>query len=173
MTKFKAEVIPAPQAPETFRLGSAANAGGRLVDNDMWKLLKLAGDSQYNLCVAGDPIEGVAVTLDPTTQDGWAMGSVQKTGRRYATCDGSQAAGTGAIAVGDYVVCGTVVAAGTALSGTIPRPAVRKATYQPGTTEITNVNQIAAMTKVALHPWRVISIGDDGAVGDTCVIERV
>jgi len=48
-----------------------------------------------------------------------------------AICDGLQAtAGTGTIAVGDYVVCGTVVAAGTALT-TTTGPKVCKATVQP------------------------------------------
>jgi hypothetical protein len=70
--------------------------------------------------------------------------------------DGSQAAGTGAIAIGDYVVAGAVVAKGTGLSG---YPKVRKATSQtPGP-----------------FAWRVVSLGTagTGAVGTVGVIERI
>jgi len=73
------------------------------------------------------------------------------------TCDGIQATvGTGTIAVGDLVVAGTVVAKGTAL-GALETPKVCKATSQ---------------TPVMFN-WRVVSLGVAGAVGDSCVIERV
>jgi hypothetical protein len=174
MTKFTAEVLPT-HPPVTARVGSAANAGGRLVDNDMWKFLKLGGDSRYALCAVGNPIEGQLVALDPSTQDGYSMGSVRTTGRIYAECEGTEAAGTGSIAVGDYVVAGTPVAAGTAISGTIPRPKVRKATEQPGSAIAGTFNaaNVGISIRNSLWAWRVISIGDDGAVADTCVIERV
>lgn len=156
MAKFKFAVsVDASTDIVTARVGSAATAGGRLVDDDKGKLMKLAGDSQYDLCVAEDPIEGLFAALEPATQDAWAIGSVRKDGRILAVCDGIQATvGTGTIAVGDYVLCGTVVAAGTALSDVGPR--VVKATSQAAT----------------LFPWRVVSLGDAGAVDDTCVIER-
>ena len=156
MAKFKfAVTVDTSTDVVTARVGSAADLAGRLVDNDKGKLVKLAGDSQYGLCAAGDPIEGAFIALDPATQDGWAIGSVQKDGRRAAICDGLQATvGTGTIAIGDLVVCGTVVAAGTALAN---GPQVAKATAQTATP----------------HMWRVVSLGVAGAVGDTCIIERV
>jgi len=156
MAKFKFGVPVATNSDVvTARVGSAADLAGRLVDADMGKFAKLAGDSQYGLCAAGDPIEGVFVALEPATQDGWAIGSVQKNGRVQAVCDGLQAtAGTGTIAIGDYVVTGTAVAAGTALTA---YPKVCKATAQTATPMM----------------WRVVSLGVAGAVGDTCVIERV
>jgi len=155
MAKFKFAVsVDASTDVVTARVGSAANLAGRLVDADKGKFVKLAGDSQYGLAAEEDKIEGVFIALDPATQDGWAIGSVQKDGRIAAVCDGLQATvGTGTIAVGDYVLCGTVVAAGTALSG---GPKVCKATSQDAT----------------LFPWRVVSLGNAGAVGDTCIIER-
>ena len=157
MAKFKFAVsVDASTDIVTARVGSAATAGGRLVDVDKGKLMKLAGDSQYDLCAAGDPIEGLFAALEPATQDAWAIGSVRKNGRILAVCDGLQAtAGTGTIAVGDYVLCGTIVAAGTALTEVGPR--VVSATAQTATPIM----------------WRVVSLGDAGAVGDTCVIERV
>ncbi len=156
MAKFKFAVsVDASTDIATARVGSAANLAGRLLDVDKGKLMKLAGDSQYDLCAAGDEIEGMFVALEPATQDGWAIGSVQRDGRFACICDGLQGTpGTGTIAVGDYVVCGTVVAAGTDLVGGTPR--VTKATDQA----------------VTLFPWRVVSVGVDGTVDDTCVIER-
>ena len=156
MAKFKFAVsVDTSTDIVTARVGSAANLAGRLVDLDKGKLMKLDGDSQYNLCAEGDSIEGMFVALEPATQDGWAIGSVQKDGRMACICDGLQAtAGTGTVAVGDFVVCGTVVAAGTDLPGGAPRVCV------------------ATSQAVTAFPWRVVSVGDTGAVGDTCVIER-
>jgi hypothetical protein len=156
MAKFKfAVTVDTSTDVVTARVGSAANLAGRLVDDDKGKFVKLAGDSQYGLCAAGDAIEGAFIALEPATQDGWAIGSVQKDGRMNAICDGLQAtAGTGTIAIGDYVVAGTAVAAGTALT---TAPKVCKATAQTATPMM----------------WRVVSLGVAGAVGDTCVIERV
>ena len=171
MAKFKFAVSVDPSADVvTARVGSAANLAGRLVDVDKGKLVKLAGDSQYNLCAEEDPIEGMFIALEPATQDAWAIGSVQKDGRMACICDGIQATvGTGTIAVGDYVLCGTVVAAGTDLTGGTPR--VVKATNQPADTPA-DLAAVALQAAVALFPWRVVSVGDAGAVGDTCVIER-
>lgn len=159
MAKFKFAVSVDPSTDVvTARVGSAANVGGRLVDVDKGKFMKLAGDSQYDMCAEGDPIEGMFIALEPATQDGWAIGSVQKDGRMACICDGIQATpGTGTVAVGDFVLCGTVVAAGTELSGGTPK--VVKATTQ---SDVSNSS----------FNWRVISLGDAGAVGDTCVIER-
>ena len=156
MAKFKFAVsVDASTDIVTARVGSAADLAGRLVDDDKGKFVSLAGDSQYDLCAEAGVIEGVFMALEPATQDAWAIGSVRKNGRVNAICDGLQGTiGTGAIAIGDYVVAGTVVAAGTALT---TAPQVAKATDQTATPMM----------------WRVVSLGDAGAVGDTCVIERV
>ena len=167
MAKFKMGVTPAPQAPITARVGGDAGATP-ITDKDDFKLVKLAGESRFDLCAAGDPIEGqyVASVGSTATQDGYRIGSIKEYGFINAVCDGSEAAGTGSIAVGDIVVCGTIVAKGTALGNinTTPAPKVRKATQQlSGTRTIANTAFI----------WRVVSLGDAGAVGDTCVIQRL
>lgn len=181
MAKFKmTPTVPTGQVV-TARVGTT---GTPLVDNDYDKFVKLIADSNYGLCAAGDPIQGQFIARESATQDNFAIGSVQTGGRINAICDGLEATpATGTIAVGDYVVCGTVVAAGTALTSTTG-PKVTKATNQPGTTldvggtvNQTTVN--AALLKVtdaaanAMFAWRVVSLGVAGAVGDTCVIERV
>ena len=100
--------------PETARLGAGETEGDRLSDADVGKIVKLAGDSRYNLVAAGDAIEGVIAAVESYTADGYSIGSVQVKDRKEVTFDGLQATpGTGTVAVGDYVVCGTVVAAGT------------------------------------------------------------
>ena len=95
------------------------------------------------------------IALESATQDGWAIGSVQKDRRMSCICDGLEAtAGTGVIAVGDYVVCGTVVAAGTDLPGDAPK--IVKATVQPGTAIVSTVAgaDTAAAVKVAwMRRW--------------------
>lgn len=187
MAKFKmTPTVPTGQVV-TARVGTT---GTKLVDNDYGKFVKVIADSNYGLCAAGDPIEGVFIARETATQDNFAIGSVQTGGRVEALCDGLEATpGTGTIAVGDYVVCGTVVAAGTAMTSTTG-PKVTKATNQPGTAIVSTVAtaDTAAAVKVALDAvlvkvadaeanamfaWRVMSLGNAGAVGDTCVIERV
>ena len=83
---------------------------------------------------------------------------MQEEGRFAVTFDGLQGTpGVGVVAIGDYVVTGTPVAKGTAL--TVP-PRVCKAT--------------AAATGI-IFKWRVVSLGTagTGAVGTTGVIQRV
>lgn len=158
MAKFKYGVILNEDTMVTARLGDSTTAGTNLLaDADVGKFVKMIGDSQYGLCAVGNEIEGVMNTVNTATADGYAIGGVQKEGRVAVTLDGLQATpGTGVIAVGDYVVTGTVVARGTALSGA--KPKVCKAT--------------AAATGVVFK-WRVVSLDGTTAVGQTGLIEFV
>lgn len=141
----------------TTRVGTT---GTPLKNVDIGKAVKLIATDNFGLAALGDPIEGYLSTSNwdnSGTVDGFAIGGVIKSGTVSATFDGSQAAGTGAIAAGDYVVVGTVVAAGTALTGPLK---VRKATDQAA----------AAASPFAA---RVVSLGTagTGAVGTTGLIE--
>lgn len=159
MAKFKFGPLTDSTTVVTARTADGTTAAEQLLDADVGKFLKLAGDSRYGLCAAGDEIEGVLVAANyPAPQDGFNLGSVAVEGeplRVRVTLDGSQAAGTGAIALGEYVVTGAVVARGTALSG---YPKVRKATAAPAD---------------LVYKWRVVSLDGTTAVGQTAVIERV
>ncbi len=140
----------------TARVADGAGASNQLTDADVGKLVKLAGDSQYGLCAVGNEIEGVLSTANEQLADGYHLGGVRTNGRATVILDGLQATpGTGTVAVGDYVVAGTVVARGTALTG---YPKVCKAT--------------AAATEI-VHKWRVVALYGTGAVGQTALIERV
>lgn len=157
MAKFKFNVAINPHAfAKTARLGSIA-LPLKKEDND--KLVKLAADSQYDLCAAGDEIEAHVLVADNIApQDGFRLGSIMddRGTRLRVTLDGVQATpGTGAIAIGDYVVAGTPVALGTSLNGAYPK--VCKAT-----------DQAAVKFK-----WRVVSLDGSTAVGQTAVIERI
>lgn len=155
MAKFKMQPTVGTEAIAA-RLGAGSGAANYLTDLEIGKFVKLAGDSQYNLCAAGDQIEGAIVAVDAYTVDDFSFGSVQTKERLKVTLDGLQATpGTGTIAVGDYVVAGTVVAKGTGLAGAYPK--VCKATTQTG----------------MYFAWRVVSLDGTGAVGQTATIERV
>lgn len=159
MAKFKFGVTLNQLADiTTARIADGAGDANQLSDADVGKFLKLAGDSQYGLCAVGNEIEGFLNTAaDVAKQDGFAIGGVQRNGRVAVMLDGLQATpGTGVIAVGDYVVAGTVVARGTSLGGALPK--VCKAT--------------AAATGI-VHKWRVVSLDGTTAVGQTGLIERV
>jgi hypothetical protein len=142
----------------TARVADGTGSNNQLADADVGKFVKLAGDSRYGLCAVGDEIEGVLDSINGgPTQDGYTLGGVRKNGRVKVTLDGLQAtAGTGTIAIGDYVVAGTPVARGTALSGAYPQ--VCKAT--------------AAATGL-VQLWRVVALYGTGAVGQIALIERV
>jgi hypothetical protein len=140
----------------TARLG-ASGAGNTYDDSEVGKAVKLSATDAYALCAAGDAIEGVVSSVNDGTYDSFSIGAVRVSGYKNVVFDGSQAAGTGAIAAGDYVVVGTVVAKGTALTASLK---VRKATDQ-------------AAAKAAPFRARVVSLGTagTGAVGTTGVIE--
>lgn len=153
---FLAPFVP-DAATDTVRFGAGSGAANQVDQAEVGKPAKLVGESRYNLCAAGDPIEAFVWAVELAPQNQFSIASVLKQGRVSVTFDGLQATpGTGAIAIGDYVVAGTAVAKGTALTG---YPKVCKATTQTG----------------IYFTWRVVSLGaaGTGAVGTTGVIERV
>lgn len=167
------------------RLGAS---GAAYLTTELGKFAKLSAESQFDLAAVGNKIEAVITAVELAPQNAFTVGAVREEGKMTVTFDGVEAGGAGAIAIGDYVVCGTAVAQGTAL--TVP-PKVRKATNQPGTAIVpaTAGADTAAAVKVILdaafvkladvqlnviYAWRVVSLGTagTGAVGTTGVIER-
>jgi hypothetical protein len=146
---------------DTARLGAGTGAANYHDDKEAGKLVKLVADSRYDLCAAGNEIEGRIVTVDTASSDDYSTGSVQKTGRMEVLADGFQAnpGVANTIAVLDYVVAGTPTAKGTALAG--GRPKVCKATDQ-------------TVAKNSPFAWRVVSIlSGNGGLGSVLTIEKV
>lgn len=161
MAKFKFGTLIDSATVVTARVADSTGTSNQLADADVGKLLKLKGDSQYGLCAAGDEIEGALIAANFNAPvDGYNLGSVATDGeplRLKVTFDGLQATpGTGTVALGDYVVAGTVVARGTSLNGAAPK--VCKAT---------------AAGSALIYKWRIVSLDGTGAVGQTGLIERV
>ena len=153
MAKFQMKELIGTE-PFTARLGAGSGSANYVTDVEIGKSVKLVGDSQYNLCAAGDQIEGFITAVESYTADDYSIGSVNDEGRKRVMLDGLQATpGTGTIAIGDYVVSGTAVAKGTAVGV----QKVCKATTQTG----------------MYFAWRVVSLEGTGAVGQYAVIERV
>jgi hypothetical protein len=185
---FITPTAPTP-ASQTVRMGAGTTSGDNFgVDTEDFKFVKLGAESRYVLAAAGDKIEALVSSVEPATQGGYSIGGIAHAAslmghKMYVIADGLQATpGTGAIAVGDYVVVGTVTAKGTALPDRFPK--VCKATNQPGATVTSADNVVgnlnAAIAKVvdqlavARFGWRVVSgTAGTGAVGTTLVIERV
>ena len=154
MAKFQMKELIGTE-PITARLGAGSGSANYVTDVEIGKPVKMVGDSKNGLCAAGDQIEGYIAAVETYTADDFSIGSVQFEGRKRVTLDGLQATpGTGTCAVGDYVVAGTAVAKGTAL--TVPMK-VCKATTQTG----------------MYFAWRIVSLEGTGAVGQIAVIERV
>ena len=177
MAKFLIQEVIGTDA-KSARLGTGtktAQPAGVVYSADTGKAIKLVGNSQYDLCAVGDYIEGFIVAVSAATLDDYAFGSFKDEGYVAVKFEGSQAAGTGNIAVGDYVVCGTPAAKATAASvgGQTVLPNVRKSTAQIGVLPA-DLTAAGAQIKLSLFAWRVVSITKGtGAVGDEGVIERV
>ena len=173
MAKFKLKELVGSQ-PITVRLGAGSvysTPANAYTDKEIGKFVKLSGDSAYVLCAVGDPIQAVITGVESYNADDFSIGSVDATGRKRVMLNGSEAAGTGSIAIGDYVVAGTPDPKDTALTILTP-PKVRKATNQPGAVP----GDLTAAGKQALNgifAWRLVSYDNAGAVGDFGVIERV
>lgn len=157
MAKFLITPTVHTEKVRTVRLGGNTS-GTRFSDLDVGKPVKLAGDSAYGLCAAGDAIQGLVTSTETGLYDEFVLGGIVSTGYANATAGGSQAAGTGAIAVGDYVLAAAPSAVQTALATTYVK--VVKATDQ-------------AAAAAAPFKARVVSLGSagTGAVGTSIVIE--
>jgi hypothetical protein len=158
MSKFIFKELVDLADVRTARLGAGTGSSNNLSDKEVGKFVKLAGESRYDLCAVGDEIEGRISAMEVATLDGYSIGSVQVEGRLEVTFDGLQATpGTGTLAINDYVVCGTPVAKGTALSAAAK---VCKATAAGNTKNF---------------KWRVVSLGSagTGAVGTTGLVEFI
>ena len=141
-----------------MRLGAGSGSANNLDEKEVGKPVKLVAESRYDLCAAGNEIEGFITSVELATSAGFSVGGILQEGRVFVTFDGLQATpGTGVVAIGDYVVAGTPVAKGTALT---VYPKVCKATAAGNTLNF---------------KWRVESLGSagTGAVGTTGVIARV
>jgi hypothetical protein len=159
MAKFQMNVTLNELADyATARVADDSVGAQPLLDADVGKFLKLNFTSQYGLCAVGNEIEGVMASgPDSATMDGFKIATVRKNGRALVTLDGLQATpGTGVIALGDYVVAGTVAARGTSLADAPPK--VCKAT---------------AAGAGLIFTWRVVALYGTTAVGQTALIERV
>lgn len=162
MAKFRFEELVAPEATRiTAHLG-AAGATDQLpnatyADTEIGKAVKLTAESRYGLCTNGDAIEGFVVATEPATVDGLCLGTVQTDKRKTVVVDAGAT-----LAVGDYVVAGTMVAKGTKLT---TQQAVKKPTA-PST-----IVEGLAQSRFA---WRVVSLrGGNGSAGTEVLIERV
>lgn len=159
--------------PFTARLGAGTGTANNLSIADQGKFVKLAGESRYDLCVAGDFIDAqiLAVDLDPSA--GYTVGSLADEDMMYAIADGLEATpGVGAIAVGDYVLVGSVYAKGTIIPLTETFPKVCKATAQLGSVPA-DLTAAGKMARYAAYAWRVVSLGPvgTGAVGTMIVLK--
>lgn len=171
MAKFLMQELLTQGAAKTARLGAGSGAGNWIDDKEVGKPVKLVAESRFDLCAAGDPIEGRIESVEAAPLDGFSVGSVKQYERMSVVFDGIQATpGTGTVAIGDYVVTGTVVAKGTALAAAMK---VCKATAQPGAVAA-SLTEAGLMARLAAYAWRVVSLGTvgTGAVGTAGVIER-
>jgi len=151
-----------PTVPEesavAVRLGAGSGAANQLDYHEVGKLVKLAGESRYDLAAVGNEIEGVIYAVELAPQNGFTIGSIYSEGRVNVVFDGLQGTpGVGVVAVGDYVVAGTATVKGTALAS---YPKVCTATAAGNTLN---------------YKWRVVSLGTagSGAVGTQGVIEAI
>lgn len=175
-------IVPTGETPDvmTVRLGSAIAVGGVVGTGgsmtpgiDDGKLVKLVGESQYDLCAAGDMIEGCITSVEQATAGGWSIGGVIEEEELYVTANGLQATpGVGNITIGSWVVADAQEAKGTAMVFGYPK--VLQSTHQLGDVPA-DLATASYLSKLSLYAWRVVSLGTagTGAPGTTIVISRV
>lgn len=173
-------VVPTGPMSDVFtaRLGAGTGSANWLTLLDQNKFVKLVGESRYDLAAVGDLIETTIVAVDLDPSGGYTVGSLAANNTRdtmFAIADGLQATpGTGAIAVGDYVVVGSVYAKGTGIPVTEAYAKVCKATVQLGSVPA-DLTAAGYQAKYAAHAWRVVSLGPlgTGAVGTMIVLKPI
>lgn len=151
MPKFYITETIHSEKVKTVRGGTTVNKYGKAENG---KALKLAALENYVLCVDGDAIEAIqsSSNLDRQgTVDGYAIVGIVDKGYKTAVAVGS------VLVPGDYVVCATPSAFGTALAAPLN---VKKAVDQ-------------AVAKAAPFKARVVGLGPvgTGAIGTQVVIE--
>jgi hypothetical protein len=170
----RAETVPSSPAITT-RLGAQ---GAPYKDTEIGKLVKVSGEGHV-LCALGDQIDGQIVGVEAATSDGFGIGSVNRRDMIRVRAEGSQAAGTGNLVVGDQVVCGTAVAKDSVIGGGgvgMALPQVRKSTVQVGSGAPADLTAVGAQLALVAsgNIWRVSSLlGGDGSPGTEVMIERV
>ena len=148
--KFRMTELVPSRPPVTARLGAGTGSSNQLTDDELGKAVKLVGESRYGLCTAGDAIEGFINSIKVATLDDYTIGSVAVGNRKTVAADGLEATpGTGTLAVGDYVVAGTMVAKDTALTDAAPQK-VTKATIQPAAAPAAPAAQYTIAIPIAL-----------------------
>lgn len=126
-----------------------ATAGTYYVDGDVGHAVKLTADSRWVKCASGDQIEGFIKSIEPFTVENFSFGGVQIGGFKEVTV-------LGPIAIGDYVMAGSV---GTGTAGKLLRE-----------TAVTSGDA----TTVRTHRWRYVSGAvNAGAVDCVGVVMRV
>ena len=174
-------ITPTGATPDvmTVRLGTAIAVGGvigtggsYLPGIDDGKIVQFVGESQYALAPQGALIEGIITGVEQALSGGWSIGGIVCNEEIFVTADGLQATpGVGAIAIGSFVVAGTLTPAGTALTA---YPKVAQATMQLGEVAA-SLTEAGYQAKYSAYAWQVVSLGTagTGAVGTTIVISRI
>ena len=152
MTIFNYTLLVNDPLADIVSAALGASAGSGYVEADIGKGVKLGTANNYVAVVKDDEIEGVVVSLEPSTvNDGFTFGSVQKNRRIEAEVGASV---TTAVTPGTLFDADTPVALGTA-----------------GTLQV----YVGVPTK---HIWRCIrnitsAAGAGATAGDTVLLERV
>ncbi len=147
MAKFTFKALVDERDLITAKLGTdtVANSGD-LNGNDIGKPLKLTAADTYGLCADGDQIDGWLYSVESYTADGYAVGTVQVSGRRRVELSGNSA-------------IGTIVEAAANTARTVAPT--------NGLGVVSTHTHVTATRKL----WRVIS--GTGLSGDTtCIVEK-
>ena len=156
-TFYRAPLVP---VPDHYNIPAAlgVDASTKLTSLDLCKLVKLSTTTgAFVLAASGNDIEGQLTAVEPfTVNEGFGFGTVQQRGTFVVTVEG------GTLAYGAYVVCGTSVAVGTAIT------AVASGAH-------TNVQAPKVIAGAgAIYKWKICSLlGGAGTVGTNVLIERV
>jgi hypothetical protein len=72
---FIAPIVP-DESAMAVRLGAGSGTSNQVDFKEQGKIVKLAGESRYDLAVAGDNIEALIYAVELAPQNGFSIGSV-------------------------------------------------------------------------------------------------
>ena len=145
---FKKQLRVEPYVPD--RTESLGDNTGQFATADIGKAVKQNAGGYLELCASGDEIFGFVTAVEPYTQDGHTIGSVNQDVNRQAWATDE----AGGLAYGDNVVAGAVTALGTI--------------------EANGSNVIARAVPAVgdMHIWTVVETFG-AAIGDQVLLQKV
>lgn len=126
MPKFRMQPLVGDNDDTSAYLGATADTAGNFAETEIGKPVKLTGNSRYVLAAVNDDLEGIVVSLESSTIDGYSFGTVRRGRRINATLVGAGVIGNQVVVDASNPAKGTAYPAGEKVKVKVGTPVVVK-----------------------------------------------